>query len=217
VKRGRAVDAIVVLLAASAGWLDAATYLHVHVFVANMTGNTVLFALGLGHESPGNVPVPLTAIASFVLGAFASTALTERGTSSARASSRAFFLEAAMLALFSALWYVYAATAVLKFALIAVGAFAMGVQQATTERLHPKPEISTTYQSGTVERLGIGLYKALRGDRRTLVFNGVVWLVYAASALCGVELAHYDAHVIGIVPFAAVLAVGVVLLLLREP
>lgn len=42
-------DLLVVLLAATSGYIDAVNYLHLgHVFTSNMTGNTVLLGIALG-------------------------------------------------------------------------------------------------------------------------------------------------------------------------
>ncbi len=170
-----------------------------------MTGNTVLFALGVARQPPGDVVATIVAIASFFLGAFFGAALSER------AASRALVAEIAILAVVAVLWYAFPFTGALRLALIALGSCAMGLQQAATERLHPQSTVSTTYQSGTVERIGTGLFKALRGDWRAFRLHAAIWLVYAASAVCVVELVRTDARIAGTVPFAAVLVVGIVL------
>jgi uncharacterized membrane protein YoaK (UPF0700 family) len=205
-KHVRMLDGVLVLLAAAAGWLDGTAYLRAHVFIANMTGNTVLLGLGIGHHPPGKIVRPIAAIAAFVLGALAGSALTDRGPSASRAGNRALAVEAFFLAAFAVLWFFFSAHRAYVLALIAIAAFGMGLQQAATERVHPKPQLSTTYQGGTVEKLGTGIYEALKGSTRTLLANGSIWIVYLASAIGVAALGDAAPAILGVVPFAAVLA-----------
>lgn len=202
-----------IVLAAAGGWLDAAALLRAHVFVANMTGNTVLLGLGIGHHPPGSIVKPLVALASFAFGAFAGSALTERGPSAARAAERALVVETALLALFAALWYVVSPTSPALLAIIAIGACAMGVQQTATRRMHPDPPVSTTYQGGTIERLGVGAFEMFKRKPRTLFVNGAIWIAYLFSAVAVALLGNSAPQLLGIIPFAAVLALAVSLAL----
>lgn len=199
-------DGVLVLLAAAAGWLDGTAYLRAHVFIANMTGNTVLLGLGLGHYAPGRIVRPITAIAAFVCGAFSGSAIAEAGTSAPRGGVRALAIETVLLAAFAMLWFFFSGREPLVLALIALASFSMGIQQAATERLHPAPAVSTTYQGGTVEKLGAGLYKALKGEPRTLLMNGAIWLVYLTSAVGVALLGKAVPPLLGIVPFLVVAA-----------
>lgn len=206
-----ALDAWLLLLAAAAGWLDAATYLRTHIFVANMTGNTVLLGLGIGHHPPGTIVKPVVAIAFFVFGAFVGAGLVEGGSDRIRAADRALALETALLVAFALLWSFVSPTPVAQLAMLAVGACAMGLQQTATNRLHPASPISTTYQGGTVERLGSGVHEALAGNPRTLARNAGIWFTYLASAVLVAFIGNANPRILGLVPFAAVLAVAVVL------
>lgn len=212
-----ALDTVLVILAAAAGWLDATAYLRLHVFTANFSGNTVLFALGLGRMPPGEIPGPLCAIASFVCGAFAGAALSGGEGSGTGGGRRVLWLELAALAAFAALWYAAGSHVEgERLLVIALAAFGMGLQQAATEALHPRPSVSTTYMSGTVEKMGTGLYHALRGKPNRLVVNGSIWIVYVVAGV-GVALAarRWDA-VLGFVPLAVVLAIAFTLLLIGK-
>lgn len=202
-----------VLLAAAAGWLDATAYLRAHVFIANMTGNTVLLGLGIGHHPPGEVAKPLVAVASFVAGSFGGSAIVDRGPSAAHAANRALVLEATLLALFAVFWYVMPTASPAQFAIIAIGALAMGIQQRATHRLQPTPAISTTYQGGTVERLGSGLYEETKHHPRTLLVNGAIWIAYLVSAVAVALLGSVKPQLLGVIPFAAILAVVLTLAL----
>jgi uncharacterized membrane protein YoaK (UPF0700 family) len=67
-------------------------------------------------------------------------------------------------------------------AAIAGAAFAMGMQQAATEQLDPQTSISTTYMSGTVERVGSGLFKLFAGKPAQFVVNTVFLLAFLIAA-----------------------------------
>jgi len=93
-------------------------------------------------------------------------------------------LEAGILAAVAVLWLrMPAEAAVLGTVAIAAAAFAMGMQQATTEQLHPQASLSTTYMSGTVERIGSGLFKLFAGKPTQFVMNTVIWLAFLVAAL----------------------------------
>lgn len=76
--RGR--DAMLASLSLAAGCVDAVCYLGLgQVFVANMTGNTVLLGLAIGQADGRNVLQSGTALVGFVLGVAAGAAIVERG------------------------------------------------------------------------------------------------------------------------------------------
>lgn len=213
-RQAEVIDGVLVALAAAAGWLDGTAYLRAHVFIANMTGNTVLLGLGLAHYPPGEILRPAVAIAAFVFGTLVGSAVAARFTEAAHAANHLLVIESAVLALFAALWYVYSGNQTIVVALIALAAVGMGLQQVATERIHPKPAVSTTYQSGTVERLGIGIYDALHGAYQTLRLNGSIWLVYLASAVGVALLGKESPPLLGGVPFVVVGVTAVALLAL---
>lgn len=208
-RRPARTDAVLVVLAAAAGWLDATAYLRVHVFTANMTGNTVLFALGVGGVKPGELAGPLLSIGAFLCGAFVGTTL-ER-------PRMALTLEAVVLAVFAVAWDGIAQrTGAPRLGLIGLAAAGMGLQQAATHLLHPQPSVSTTYMSGTVERIAVGLHALVHGKPNALVFNTLVWSVYVLSGACvAIASRRYEA-LLGIVPFAVVAVVTAVVFFTRE-
>jgi uncharacterized membrane protein YoaK (UPF0700 family) len=200
-------DVLLLTLAAATGWLDAAAYLRAHVFTANMSGNSILLALGLGRQPPGTIDGPATAISFFILGAFLGAWVGERGPSRT-ASARVLGVEAAVLAALAVVWFrAVPAFEPARLLVIAVGSFAMGLQQAATERLHPQPTASTTYMSGTIERLGTGLHAAMRGKPQKLFFNLSIWIVYLAAAFALALAERADDAMLGVVPFAVLLVV----------
>jgi uncharacterized membrane protein YoaK (UPF0700 family) len=169
-----------VALAAAAGWLDATAYLRAHVFAANMTGNTVLFGLGVAAGNRGTIGLTFCAVIAFMAGSFGGTAIAARSRPAVRT---ALLLEAGILAVVAVLWLrLPAEAAVLGTVVIAGASFAMGIQQAASERLNPQSTVSTTYMSGTVERIGSGLYKLFARKPTQLALNSVVWLAFLVAA-----------------------------------
>jgi uncharacterized membrane protein YoaK (UPF0700 family) len=211
-----ATDAVLVLLSGASGWLDATAYLRVHVFTANMSGNSILFALGLGRRPPGKIVEPACAIAAFAFGALLGN-VAGQPDDRLKAAARVLFIELLVLACFAGLWLTMSPDVYTQRVLIiGVASFAMGLQQAATQRLHPRPPVSTTYMSGTLERIGAGLQALAEGRPGKVVFNGLLWLVYLVAAF-GVAVAsfHHDA-LLGIVPLLVILAVTVALGLVRN-
>jgi uncharacterized membrane protein YoaK (UPF0700 family) len=169
-----------VTLAAAAGWLDATAYLRAHVFAANMTGNTVLFGLGVAAGNRSTIGLTLSALVAFIAGCFGGTAIAARSRSAART---VLPLEAGILAVVALLWLrIPPEAAVLGPVAIAGASFAMGMQQAATEQLYPQSSVSTTYMSGTVERIGSGLYKLFARKPTQFAVNSVVWLAFLVAA-----------------------------------
>ena len=170
-----------------------------------MTGNTILLALGLGGRHNGDPLASAVAIAAFVGGSFAGAAIATKG---ARAPLVA---ELIVLVAFVVVWYAVQPQEAFQLPALALAAVAMGLQQAATQKLHPQPTISTTYQSGTVERVGEGLFAAFKGEPNELVFNVSVWLVYLISGFLVAFASVHDGAILGAVPVAVVFAVFVCL------
>jgi uncharacterized membrane protein YoaK (UPF0700 family) len=173
-------DPLLLALAASAGWLDATAYLHAHVFAANMTGNTVFFGLGVAAGNRDTIGMTLSALVAFLAGSFGGTAVAARSRSAARI---ALLLEAGILGAVAVLWLrMPAEAAVLGMVAISGASFAMGMQHAATEQLYPQSNVSTTFMSGTVERIGSGLYKLFARKPTQFAVNTAVWLAFMVAA-----------------------------------
>jgi ethanolamine transporter EutH len=72
-------DGPILLLTWASGCLDALSYVGLgQVFVANMTGNTVLFGLAIAQGDQLTILRSLTALLGFALGAMCSAFLVER-------------------------------------------------------------------------------------------------------------------------------------------
>jgi uncharacterized membrane protein YoaK (UPF0700 family) len=197
----RGVGGLLIVLAGASGWLDAGTYLRFHLFTANMTGNTVLLGLALAGSRGAPIQAAFAAIAAFVIGSFAGTAVAGASARAVRGASKVLFIEAVLLAVLAALWWLLPlATFAQRVTLIAAGACAMGLQQAATVRLRPTPTISTTYMSGTVERIGSGLRNMFVGDPKTLTFNGLLWLMFVVAAVTAGRAAPQASVLFAVVP-----------------
>ncbi len=190
------------ILPAAAGWLDAIAYLRVHTFAANMTGNTVLLALNAASRHGGDAALGGVAIAAFIAGAFGGAAYGAGRAARSLVARDLLVVVSALLAGVAAIAILTPATSfVWRLVFIGVAALGMGLQQAATQRLHPTPSVSTTYMSGTVERIGSGLYDAVASrtwDRFTL--NGAIWLVFLLAAFGAASAAGALTGATAIVP-----------------
>jgi uncharacterized membrane protein YoaK (UPF0700 family) len=158
---------LLVLTASAAGAVDGLSYTGLgHVLTANMTGNTVLLGLALGQVEGLASLRSVTALVGFALGAAAAGLLVEAprpAAKLARAIRTALMLEAVILLLVAALWIGAGGTPgeTSVYGLIALSAFAMGVQSAALRR-SGSSGIVTTYITGTMTALCVGLVMRLR-------------------------------------------------------
>jgi len=199
--RDLAHDAQLVALAAAGGAMDAVAYLRLHLFTANMTGNAVVSGLALGGTHPPQAWNAVGAIASFVVGVAAGTAVRDART--------ILFVEAVVLVAFTLLWqFGGLAHAPVVAALVGTGALAMGMQTAATRSAHGSGA-STTYMSGTLARATSAAVEALRDATRASIalFSGLTFLVYFVAAIVVGALAARDAHVLAVVPLTALVIV----------
>lgn len=138
------------------GVVDAASYLRFgHVFVANMTGNIVFVGFALAGAKGLSAVASMVALGSFLLGALAGGRLGAR-----YAEHRGHVLRAGSVAQVTLLAIsLVVALAVgeplssgTRYALLVPMALAMGVQNATAQRL-AVPEITTTVLTRTLTGL----------------------------------------------------------------
>jgi uncharacterized membrane protein YoaK (UPF0700 family) len=138
------------------GVVDAASYLKLgHVFVANMTGNVVFLGFALAGAGGLSVATSLAAIGAFLLGALVGGRLgaitaAHRG----RMLRGASLLQGALmgLALLLAALATEPPSSATRYALLVPLALAMGVQNATAQRL-AIPELTTTVLTRTLTGL----------------------------------------------------------------
>jgi uncharacterized membrane protein YoaK (UPF0700 family) len=138
------------------GLVDAASYLKLgHVFVANMTGNVVFLGFALAGAAGLSTATSLLAIGSFLTGALAGGWLGSRHRQHRghilRAASAVQVLLLAM-ALLLALLAVDSIAREVRYALVILLALAMGVQNASAQRL-AVPGLPTTVLTRTLTGL----------------------------------------------------------------
>jgi uncharacterized membrane protein YoaK (UPF0700 family) len=206
------------VLSAVAGFVDARVFLHVaQVFVANMSGNVILFGMGAGQRSWEQAGGPGVAIVAFVVGVIAGTALHDRslertGTLRPR---RILLVEIGMLvALLALIWSLpdaLAPASLQTFPALVVGGLAMGLQTTVIRQVGGVP-IATTYESGLVASLGeeaaLARERAARGSRpRTIRVLTVVLVSYAGGAAVAAALPSSPAMLV--IPIVATAGVAI--------
>jgi uncharacterized membrane protein YoaK (UPF0700 family) len=227
---------MLVMLSLAAGCVDAVGYLGLgQIFVANMTGNTVLLGLALGQAKGQAALRAMVALAGFVVGVAAGAAVVGAGRERSAwspAVTAALALELVVLVAFAVGWFLAEAepAGLAVYPLIVLPSLAMGVQSAAVRRLGI-PGVATTYITGTLTDLTEGAIARLRpavsaavsdDDRseqrmpsaRGLVLPADVWLAYGAGAvIVGIIAIRWPSGVLS-VP-VAVLALVVVVAVAR--
>jgi uncharacterized membrane protein YoaK (UPF0700 family) len=217
-------DLVVLLLTWAAGTSDALCFLRLHVFPANMTGNTMLLGLAIGRGEFETALRSAVALAGFLLGVAAGTLIVgragERGGWSP-AVTRVVMLEWGLLALLGVTWSVAGLEPreAVVHVLVVLSSLAMGMQSAAVFHVRI-PGVATTYITGTLTSLMVGLVGRLRQaavkeasspspetDRSHAVrIQGSLFVTYAlAAVVCGaVEL--YWPFAVSLLPLAALTA-----------
>ena len=147
-KSGAATASPAILLAMTAvtGIVDAVSFLAMgHVFTANMTGNMVLLGFALAGASGLSVSRSSAALIAFLVGAVAGGRMT-LDSSRRRSVTRAFLVEAALLAVSTALAAIHPFQ---PYAVIASTAVAMGMRNAVVRKL-AVPDLTTTVLTLTI-------------------------------------------------------------------
>lgn len=170
---------LALLLAALAGWVDAAGLLGSGaVFLSFMSGNTTGLAVSLAHQDWRQAATIATVLVLFVAGVAAGETIEPYG--GRRGRSLVLAIEAAFLAT-GALLYglgLPMPQAVPLFPLV----FAMGLQNATMHRAGGI-SIGLTYVTGTLVQIGRGLARG--GNTTNLPKYAALWLSLAFGAGLG--------------------------------
>jgi uncharacterized membrane protein YoaK (UPF0700 family) len=194
------------------GVVDATSYLRFgHVFVANMTGNLVFLGFGLGGGSGLSPSFSLVALGSVLVGALAggrigATIPDHRGRLLRAASAVQLTLLA--IALIVALLASEPPHTGVVYALIVSMSLAMGVQNATAQRL-AVPELTTTVLTRTLT--GVASESRLAGGPGSKL--GARSVAVAAMLLGAITGALLVTHVtiVAALAVASAIALGVCL------
>jgi uncharacterized membrane protein YoaK (UPF0700 family) len=229
---------MLVALSLAAGCVDAVGYLGLgHVFVANMTGNTVLLGIAIGQWNGKAALRAGTALGGFICGVGLGAAITGPGKQDRIAwppiVTVVLAIELLALAAFTGGWVYTGAEpdGAARFALISLASLAMGLQSTAVRRLGI-PGVATTYITGTLTDLTEGAIIHLRavisaaapGRRREertspsargLILPADVWLAYGTGAIIAGAIAlRWPPG--SIVPSVAVVAAVVLLAAARH-
>jgi uncharacterized membrane protein YoaK (UPF0700 family) len=203
---------VAVLLSASAGAVDIIAYLLFnHVFVANMSGNTVLFASDLVASQFSEAVSHFLPIVTFVAGI-----VTARLTL-VEVKGLGWSGTGLCLILVSGLWIIVSVLIPnLNGVLIPVLAFSMGAQNTTLTRIEKIP-VNTAFITGNLEKLGEALASLFRRptdrDERIKLWGvGSIWVTYALGAAVGALAARLIGRSALLVP-AGVLCLSAVIAL----
>ena len=144
-----ASPAILVTMTAVTGVVDAISFLAMgHVFTANMTGNVVLLGFALAGAAGLSVSRSSVALIAFLAGAVGGGRMT-LDVSGHRWVSRAFLMEASLLALSAGLAIIYPLQ---PYAVIASTGVAMGLRNAVVRKLGVA-DLTTTVLTLTITGL----------------------------------------------------------------
>lgn len=168
-------------LAFAAGQVDGIAYLHLQIFVANLTGTVVLLGIAAAQHAWAPLIPSLASIAGFLAGVTAARLLRRRTSPAAPLAAAA----GAVLAV--GLWRPPNAAA------IAALAAAMGLQTGALQRFF-ETKLSTAFITGDLSTLGEAVAAAAwreapppRAARPILLISGIV-TCYAAGACSGAIL-----------------------------
>jgi uncharacterized membrane protein YoaK (UPF0700 family) len=150
------LPSLLLVLTGVTGLVDAVSYLALgHVFVANMTGNVVFLGFAVADAPAFSIGAPLVGVAAFLAGAFAGGAIGARaGQHRARLLAISSGIQIALVgaALAVSMTRLGLSDDALRYALTALLALAMGLQNATARRI-AVPDMATTVLTMTLTGL----------------------------------------------------------------
>jgi uncharacterized membrane protein YoaK (UPF0700 family) len=198
-------DLLLILLTASAGAVDAISFLALgKVFTAFMTGNLVFIGIDIGGPGGPRVTGPLVSLAAFAVGVLLAGVVTGN-----RRTSRALALAAGFEVVFLLVWVSVSGAPgdIALDLLIGLSAVAMGLQSGAVGTLGVQG-IFTTAATATVITLMAGA--AERKDTGERVRLGLVLAALIAGAAAGAFLLDHARTYAPVLPagLALVAAVG---------
>jgi uncharacterized membrane protein YoaK (UPF0700 family) len=216
-------EVLIAGLAAVAGALDSWAYFSLgHLFIANMTGNTVMLGYSAATRDWSHAAAAGSAIASYALGVFLGALLSRpvrRLVQQAPAGAVLWPPRITAMLCLELLVIVVAATLTVllrpvqssaqAYALVSVGAVAIGLQSAAMYSLK-LPGVVTTYITGTWTTIAHGLAQLLDGEdrgklklaglKRLTLQSSVVTVYCASAAASGLMLRAFGRNALGWLP-----------------
>lgn len=201
-------------LAAASGGSDVIAFLMLgHVFASAMTGNTALLGIALSRGDLAGASLPITALASFVLGAIVGSIIYNPNATARRrhATLRGLVgLEVACLAGFALVWQIvgHPADGFARYGLIMISAFAMGVQGIAAKIINA-PGVNTIVFTSTLVAIVLSLTESLLGRRDSPEIRAATlrqieaFLAYALGAVIAGLLYWAEFGLLVWVPMAA--------------
>jgi uncharacterized membrane protein YoaK (UPF0700 family) len=196
------------LLCALAGSVDAVAYLLCgQIFVANMTGNTVLLAISLLHWDPKEAALRAGMVAAFLAGVIVERLLARTAAKGLTKTQRVFILGIeSLLLLLLASKNAGAHTDLLLLLLACM----LGIQNAAFQNIGAF-HLNTTFITGNLEKLGEAMTDMSDALPKTTTFL-VSWIAYAGGACLGalnaLNLPHHGFLVSTILAVASVITVS---------
>jgi uncharacterized membrane protein YoaK (UPF0700 family) len=196
------------LLCALAGSVDAAAYLLCgQIFVANMTGNSVLLAISLLHWNPKEAALRAGMVAAFLAGVIVERLLARTADKGLTKTQRVFILGIESLLLLLLAWKSAEAHTDLLLLLLAC---MLGIQNAAFQNIGAF-HLNTTFITGDLEKLGEAMTDMRDGLPKTTTFL-VSWIAYAGGACLGalnaLNLPHHGFLVPTILAVASAITVS---------
>lgn len=196
------------LLCALAGSVDAAAYLLCgQVFVANMTGNSVLLAISLMHWNPKEAALRAGMVAAFLAGVIVERLLARTADKGLTKTQRVFILGIESLLLLLLAWKNAGAHTDLLLLLLAC---MLGIQNAAFQYIGGF-HLNTTFITGNLEKLGEAMTDMRDALPKRSTFL-VSWIAYAGGACLGalnaLNLPHHGFLAPTILAVASVITVS---------
>ena len=208
---GRTEIALAAGLAAAAGAVDVLAFTRMgQAFASIVTGNLVVAGTAIGQGDPRMLTNVALAVAAFAIGVvLGGLGVRSAGLSSARWPVQVTVLclvELVALLVLTGVWLATggAPLGAAQYVALVAAALAMGLQSAAF-RLVPVPGVTTTYFTGTLTSLLVGLVTSGRNNVAALI---ALLALLAGAVLAGLLVAH--AAVAAVLLPVALLAVVVV-------
>jgi uncharacterized membrane protein YoaK (UPF0700 family) len=203
---------LICLLCAIAGSVDAAAYLLCgQVFVANMTGNTVLFAISLLQGALRVAALRGGLVVAFLAGVVVARLLARTAGQRVTRRQRIFVLGIQALLLLLLAWRSAATHTHLLLLLLAC---MLGTQNGAFQYIGGI-HLNTTFVTGDLEKLGEAVTETQNTLTRASAFL-LSWVGYAGGAVLGALGAKCLPHHAFLVPMALTLASAATVMVMPE-